>query len=210
MDGVIVESHDIYYENWNGIFEKRFNVTISKKDFATHLGESAKHFTEVFLTKNGIKADSEKILKEIMENHEKLKYRVTLKTGAIETLTRLKKNYKIALATGAPKVMRDDYLTRLNIKEYFDFVIAGDEVKRAKSEPDIFIKAAHGLGLKPEECVVVEDAMLGIIAAKKANMYTISIQDAYTKHQDHSMADLQLDKISELNQDIIWRMENGY
>ncbi len=209
MDGVIVESHDIYYENWNGVFEKNFNVTISKKDFATHLGESAKHFTEVFLNKNGIKADSKKILKEILESHDKLKYKVTLKPGAKETLSKLKKNYKIALATGALKEMALDYLIRLNIKEYFDFVIAGDEVKRAKPEPEIFLKAARGLKLEPEECIVVEDAKLGLLAAKKANMYTISIQDPYTKHQDHSMADLQLQKISELNQDIIRRMENG-
>ena len=210
MDGVIVDSHDIYYENWNGLFEKKFHVTIPKKDFASHLGESAKHFTEVFLNKNNIKADPEKLLKEIMENHNKLKYKVTLKPGAVETLTRLKKNYKIALATGALKEMALDYLTRLNIKEYFDFIIAGDEVKRAKPEPEIFIKAAHGLKLKPEECIVVEDAKLGLLAAKKANMYAISIQDPYTKHQDHSMADLQLNKISELNHDIIRRIENGY
>ena len=51
--------------------------------------------------------------------------------------------------------------------------------------------------------------MLGIIAAKKANMYAISIQDPYTKHQDHSMADLQLQNISELTYERIRRIENG-
>ena len=209
MDGVIVDSHNVYYENWNGIFQKKFNVTISKKEFAEHLGHSAKHFTEVFLNKNGIKANPGNVLKEIMENHNKLKYKVTLKLNVIETLTKLKKKYKLALATGALKEMALDYLTRLNIKKYFDFVIAGDEVKKAKPEPEIFIKAAHGLKLKPEECMVVEDAMLGIIAAKKANMHTISIQDPYTKHQDHSMADLQLQSISELTYDKIRRLENG-
>ncbi len=209
MDGVIVDSHDVYYENWNSVFEKNFNVSISKKDFAENLGHSAIHFTEVFLNKNNVNADPEKVLKEIMENHDKLKHKVTLKSGAVETLTRLKKNYKIALATGALKEMALDYLTRLNIKKYFDFVIAGDEVKRAKPEPEIFIKAACGLNFKPKECVVVEDAMLGIIAAKKANMYVISIQDPYTKHQDHSMADLQLQKISELTYERIRRLENG-
>ncbi len=209
MDGVLVDSHDIYYENWNGVFEDNFGVSISKLDFAKHLGESALHFTEVFLHKNNIEADSNELLKQIMKNHYTLKDKVILKKNVPETLKKLKGKYKIALATGALKEMALDYLTRLNIKEYFDFIIAGDEVKRAKPEPEIFLKAARGLKLKPEECVVVEDARLGVIAAKRANMYAVSIQDPYTKHQDHSMADLQLNEISELNQEVIRRLENG-
>jgi len=209
MDGVIVESHDVYYENWNSVFEKNFNVTISKKEFAEHLGNSAIHFTEIFLDKHNIKADPNKLLREILDNHHHIRSKVTLKPEVIETLTRLKKDYKIALATGALKEMAIYYLTRLNIKEYFDFVIAGDEVKRAKPEPEIFLKAAQALNLKPNECIVVEDARLGILAAKSANMIAISIQDPYTAHQDHSMADLQLQKISELNKDIIGRIQNG-
>ncbi|MEM4397365.1 MAG: HAD family phosphatase [Candidatus Woesearchaeota archaeon] len=202
MDGVIIDSNSFHYENWNNVFKEKFNIGISKDEFASRLGESAIHFTEFFVKKYEIdkkyKITAEMLLPEIIEKYKDISH-LKLKEGIKEKLPELKKKYKIALATGANKEWALQVLNHFNIKSYFDFIISGNEVKRAKPEPEIFIKAAKGLNLKPNECVVIEDAELGIIAAKKAGCFVISIPDEMTKKQNHELADLKIASIKKLD-----------
>jgi HAD superfamily hydrolase (TIGR01509 family) len=203
MDGVIVDSNSFHYDNWNMHFRKKFNLTIPKKEFASRLGESAKDFTKFFLDKYSIKADHEEVLKEILEYYAVNSSKLKLKPGIKETLPLLKKKYKLAMATGANREWAINILTMFGIADYFDYVIAGNEVKKAKPEPEIFLKAAEMLKLKPEECAVIEDANLGLIAAKKAGMTAIAIPDELTKMQDHSMADIHLKSVSEITEELL-------
>ena len=119
---------------------------------------------------------------------------------------RLKKDYKIALATGANKEAALYTITNFGLEFYFDYVIAGNEVKRAKPDPEIFLKAAEGFSLKPEECVVIEDAIMGIKAAKKAGIAVIVIPDKLTMHQKNGIADMKLNSISELSAETLSRL----
>jgi putative hydrolase of the HAD superfamily len=197
MDGVIIDSNTFHYNNWNSYFKKNFNVEISKKEFGMKLGESHKHFTEYFAEKYAPDSDIGKIEKDIYQRYMEVRENIPLKKGVKETLEKLKKNnFKIALATGANKEAAHHIIERFELKYYFDFVIGGDEVKRAKPNPEIFLKAAEGLNLRPEECVVIEDALMGLQAAKEAGMSCIIVEDEITKNQDHSRADV---KIKSLN-----------
>jgi HAD superfamily hydrolase (TIGR01509 family) len=206
MDGVIVDSNSFHYDNWNMHFKKHFNIIIPKEDFASRLGESAKDFTKYFLDKYKIKADYEKVLEEILTYYEKNSKKLKLKQGIIEALPILKKKYKIAMATGANRDWAMHIVTSFGITDYFDYIIAGNEVRKAKPEPEIFLKAAEVLKLKPEECIVIEDAALGIEAAKRAGMYCISIPDELTKLQDHGKADLHLKSITEINYGLLKKL----
>jgi HAD superfamily hydrolase (TIGR01509 family) len=203
MDGVIVDSNQFHYDNWNTHFKKHFNITIAKEDFASRLGESAKDFTKYFVDKYEINEDYKEVLGEILSYYEKNSKKLKLKEGIIEALPKLKKKYKIALATGANKEWAMQVVTSLGIVDYFDYIIAGNEVKKAKPEPEIFLRAAEMIKLRPEECVVIEDAAFGILAAKRAGMYCISIPDELTKLQDHSLADIKLNSIKELNSELL-------
>jgi beta-phosphoglucomutase len=137
--------------------------------------------------------------------HE-LKHKITIKPGLIDLLKKLN-GYKIALATGAMQETADENLKRFNITNYFDFVIGGDQVKEAKPNPEIFLKAAEYFNVKATECVVVEDAILGMEAAKSCGMKVIALEDEFTKYQDHSIADAKIEKLSELPK--ILEVENG-
>jgi HAD superfamily hydrolase (TIGR01509 family) len=206
MDGVLIDSNSICYDVWNEVFERRFNITLDKKEFASHLGESSKHFTEFFLKRYNLNYRYEDLNAELNNNFIKNRKRIKLKKGIREALQKFKKKYKIALATGADKEDALYTVTTFGISDYFDYIIAGNEVKIAKPNPEIFIKAAEVLKLKPEECVVIEDANLGITAAKRAGMKVIVIPDALTKFQNHSMADIHLKSISELNDKILKKL----
>jgi HAD superfamily hydrolase (TIGR01509 family) len=206
MDGVILDSNHIHYENWNGFFRRNFFITLDKKDFGMQLGKSAKHFGEYFIEKYNVAKTFEEVFPEIREGYSKLNSKIILKEGVVETLNRLKRKYKLALATGANKDFAVEMLTHLKVISYFSFIIGGDEVTAAKPEPEIFLKAAEGLHLAPDECVVVEDAVLGIMAAKKAGMKAISIPDEFTKYQYHKIADAKLRSIKDVNSDLLKKL----
>jgi HAD superfamily hydrolase (TIGR01509 family) len=75
----------------------------------------------------------------------------------------------------------------------FDFVLAGDVVSRKKPDPEIYLLALQKAGVKPEECLVVEDSHIGVSAAKAAGMHVIATVNGYTREEDTSAADFVVD-----------------
>lgn len=72
----------------------------------------------------------------------------------------------------------------------FEFVLAGDMVSKKKPDPEIYNTALTKTGLKPEECVVIEDSRNGVLAAKAAGMYVVATTNHYTEKEDLSSADI--------------------
>jgi len=85
------------------------------------------------------------------------------------------KGLKLAMTTGSTREQAEILMDKLEIKNVFDVVICGDDVKKAKPNPEIFRKAAKELHLKPREIIVFEDSVVGVEAAKNAKMDTIVI-----------------------------------
>ncbi|MFH1504312.1 MAG: beta-phosphoglucomutase family hydrolase [Candidatus Omnitrophota bacterium] len=88
-------------------------------------------------------------------------------------------------------------LERVNLIDLYDVIITGNDIKKGKPEPDVFLLAAEKLGLEPKECVVFEDAVLGVEAAKRANMKCVGI-DRYNSPQRLNKADLIVNDLSEI------------
>jgi HAD superfamily hydrolase (TIGR01509 family) len=72
----------------------------------------------------------------------------------------------------------------------FKFVLAGDIVSKKKPDPEIYLLALKKTGLKPQECIVVEDSRNGVLAAKAAGMHVIATTNVYTEKEDLSQADI--------------------
>jgi beta-phosphoglucomutase-like phosphatase (HAD superfamily) len=72
----------------------------------------------------------------------------------------------------------------------FEFVLAGDIVSKKKPDPEIYLLALERTGLKPQECIVIEDSINGVIAAKKSGMYIVATTNIYTEDEDLSEADI--------------------
>ncbi len=94
--------------------------------------------------------------------------------GVIEFLSVLRdKNYRLAAASSsknAPTLIKN-----ANLESFFEVIIGGNDFKNSKPDPEIFVTAANRLGVKPQECIVVEDAVLGVLAAKTAGMGTVGL-----------------------------------
>lgn len=89
-------------------------------------------------------------------------------------------------------------LNRFGIRSYFDTIVSGAELPHSKPCPDIYLKAAEGLGIPPCDCTVVEDATAGIAAAKAAGMTCIAFHNPHSGEQDLSQADRIVEHFSEI------------
>ncbi len=182
MDGVIVDSMPYHFIAWYEAL-RPFGVRVSCFDVYSKEGERWDKTLKDLLMQAKIKP-SKKILSAIFLSRQKIfkKYfkRFIFK-GVDIFLNCLKKpGYQLGLVTGTPTGEIKNILPR-KIKNLFDCIVAGDQVKNGKPHPEPYLKAARALGLRPAECLVVENAPLGIEAAKKAGMFCIAVTTSLPK-----------------------------
>ena len=98
--------------------------------------------------------------------------------GAAEALRRLSRRYALGVASSSPMRVIEAAIAGLGVRELVGAVISSDEVGAGKPEPDVFLLAARRLGVDPAECLVVEDSLNGVLAARAAGMRVVLIPDA--------------------------------
>lgn len=121
--------------------------------------------------------------------------------GVIETLEFLKKrNLKIGLSTNSPFKLIPIVLNKIGIADYFDALSSADHEKQGKPNPAVFLSTSKKLGISPAKCIVFEDSLSGIIAAKKANMKTVAILPDEEFHDPKfNLSDIKLNKLNDFN-----------
>ena len=124
---------------------------------------------------------------------------VTLHDGAIELLDSLRDRIPIGLASMNNRKVIVNLLRKMRLAKRFQAVITADEVKHPKPCPDIFLECASRLGRLPDRCVVVEDSVFGVEAARGAGMKCIAVPTgAYTRRQLEKMKpDLMVNSLKE-------------
>jgi len=141
----------------------------------------------------------EKLAEEKVRIQAELTDIVNLFDGAAELLEALQKKTKLALATMSGRKVIDKLLVEKRIRECFDVVITADEVSKPKPNPEAFIVSAKKLGVDPEDCVVIEDSVFGVRAAKAAKMRCIAIPSgAYSREElEEEQPDLLINSLVE-------------
>lgn len=189
MDGVIVDSMPYHFIAWYEAL-KPFGIRVSCFEVYSKEGERWDKTLKELLRRQEIQP-TRALLKKIFMRREKIfkKYfkRFIFK-GVEKFLTCLKKKgYLLGLVTGTPSREVKKILPK-KIVGLFDAIIVGDKVKNGKPHPEPYLKAADTLKLRPAECVVIENAPLGIESAKRAGMFcvalTTSLPGEYLKKAD--------------------------
>jgi HAD superfamily hydrolase (TIGR01509 family) len=113
----------------------------------------------------------------------------------LEELQRM--NLRLAVATSSVSASARPFLERHRLTEFFDVIVTGDEIERGKPHPDMYLHTAKKLGVATDECLVIEDALSGIAAARAANMRVAAIPDRrfvdprdYEREADYLLTDL--------------------
>ena len=128
--------------------------------------------------------------------------------GALELLETFHGRTKFALASSSYRDAIDGVLTGLGIEHYFEIIVSGLDVEQVKPAPDIFLKAASDLGVEPSECVVLEDAEKGVMAAHRAGMRCIAVPNQYTRHHDFSKATRVCSSLKEITPEFLESLDS--
>lgn len=107
----------------------------------------------------------------------------------IETLEELSKDYPLAIGSSSKKILIDTAMEIYKFSHFFKDLVCGDDAKKGKPDPEIYLKNAFNLNIDPSLCVVLEDSPNGILAGKRAGMKTIAIPNEQTMNLDFSHAD---------------------
>jgi beta-phosphoglucomutase len=141
----------------------------------------------------------EKLANEKIRIHANLDHIVNLFDGVTELLEELQGKTKIALATMSNRKVVDKLLPAKRVRDYFDVVVTADDVDKPKPDPEVFLVAAERLGVKPEDCVVVEDSVFGVRAAKAAGMRCIAVSSGVYSGEElgKESPDMTVDALTE-------------
>ena len=179
LDGVLVDTAKYHYLAWKRLAEE-LGFDFTEADNELLKGVSRIRSLEILLKTGGVAmTDDEKERAAARKNAWYVEYLYTLDEAALlpgtrNYLLKLREN-GIRIALGSASKNAPLILERLNIAVFFDAVIDGNSVSKAKPDPEVFLKGAESLGLIPAQCVVFEDALAGIEAAKAGGMRVIAV-----------------------------------
>lgn len=194
MDGVMVQTAPQHFAAWRQVFAE-MGREFSKEEFRATFGRRNQEILRHILG-DGISEVQVEVLGRKKEEHYRALVRgeVEAAPGFIPLLEALRDNeFKIAVGTSAPRQNVELILDVLSVRERLDVVVTAEDVDRGKPDPETFLLAAQRCNVEPKGCVVFEDSVAGIEAARAAGMRCIGVGRA-----DIAQADLMVDSLAKV------------
>lgn len=177
LDGTLVDSEELHWLAWRDTMADE-GISITHDQFMSSFGQRNDSIIPLWL---GAAATPERI-RQIEAAKEDRFRRLVRDTGvlplpgALEWVNRLnERGWLQAVASSAPRANVDAVLRAIGAANCFQGVVAAEDVRRGKPDPEVFLLAASRLGLPPERCIVVEDAAAGLEAARRAGMRSVGV-----------------------------------
>jgi len=202
MDGVLVDSYQAHFASWRQLYSE-LDQPYTEADFAADFGRTSRD-----ILRRRYPDMSDERVREIDDRKESL-FREILKgsfpavDGAVELIEALTaEGFLVAVGSSAPPENVSFSLEKLGCSSKVNAIVTGADVKRGKPDPQVFQLAAERLGLAPTQCLVIEDAVHGIEAAKRAGIANIGLVGTATRAQ-LAAANLVVDSLRELTPTVI-------
>jgi len=182
LDGVIVNTAGYHYQAWKKLADQ-LGIPFDEEQNEKFKGVSRKRCLEILLEMGGIEASQEQFDAWLVEkNEDYLSYinqmdASEILPGVMRVLNFLK-DRQIPMALGSASKNARPILGKVNLLPYFEAIVDGNEVSKAKPDPEVFLIAAEKMKIPSSGCVVFEDAVAGIEAACRAGMTSVGIGDA--------------------------------
>lgn len=195
LDGVIVDTAKYHFLAWKKSADKlNINFTLEHNELLKGVSRVAS--LEVLLGIDNVKiSEEEKQQILIDKNRDYLEYidkmtNAEILPGVLTILDFLEKN-NIKYALGSASKNAPLILKKVGLFNRFSAIVDGNDVSKAKPDPEVFLLGAEKIKVKPEKCVVFEDAIAGVEAANAAHMISIGVGDEKTLHKaDYIFNDL--------------------
>ncbi len=198
LDGVIVSTDDLHFRAWKRLAEEEA-IPFTREDNERLRGVSRMESLAIVLERAArVYTDDEKMR---MAERKNGYYRELLSTlapdavlpGVLSLLDELRKA-GIKMAIGSSSRNAGSILQAIGLKDAFDAVVDGTHIAQSKPDPEVFLRAGDALGLSPGECLVVEDAEAGVLAARAAGMPVLAVGSA-ANHPDATLRAPALDHV---------------
>jgi len=203
MDGVLADTAPHHLRAWQETFAKR-GIKFTEADFKRGFGIRNDAIIKNTLGEQTTKAEIEAIAKEKEATFRRIIGKdVKPLPGALELLKALdERGIRMAIASSTTIENIHLIIGSLGIADYFKAVITGHDVTEGKPSPQVFLLAAQKLGAEPKNCIVVEDAVAGVKAAKSAGMYCVAVSNTHPKEKlneaDLIVASLEMVTVKDL------------
>lgn len=198
MDGVVVDNHKYHFKAWMA-FAKKYQFELNERIYRDQYNgkTNADLFRMIF---GNISEEEMKKYADEKEGMYKDLYFPDMKAhkGLIDFLEFLqKKCIRIALGTSAPTGNVDFVLDNLRLRKYFEVIVDGPQVVKGKPDPEVYLLCALKLGLDPKECVVFEDALLGLEAGERAGCKIVAVATSHEAYELKVKTDLIIHDFTE-------------
>lgn len=199
LDGVLIDS-ELHWLRAEMNFLRPYGITLTRDHVATMSGRSLWESVVWLKDQFNLAASVAELMGEKKKHSEAIyDYQAEAMAGAVELLSRLKEQGLVtAIASGSslPRIMK--IVSRLGWEKYFNALVSTDHVElKGKPDPAIYHYASRVLQVESAHCVVLEDSVNGLVAAKGAGMRCIAVPDARWSHGNFSEADLVAQSLSD-------------
>lgn len=211
MDGVLLDSMHLHAMAWKNAFMEA-GISIDERDIFALEGENDSGIVKRVLGMNVNESiDMEAILTTLPERKHQLFDRdnVILFDGVDDILRQINGKFRLAVVSGSDRKIVEMMMAKY-FPGIFDVIVSGDDTEKGKPAPDPYNKAVEMLKVSKENCIVVENAILGVKSAKNAGIFTIGIP-TYLTRKELEHADIVLHDHEELFRliELLMRMHPG-
>jgi A/G-specific adenine glycosylase len=185
LDGTLLDSEPVYREvDARFLLEK--GILLSDAEWESVVGMGGQPFFEYLVDRHGFEGETERFVAEKDDNYLATAPEKVQPFPRVLEFARLLfvHGHRIGIATSSRRRVLDRMLDATRLTGLFHATVAGDEVRRAKPAPDAFLESAVRLGVEPESCLVVEDSVYGVRAARAAGMQVIALPHPGTEAND--------------------------
>ena len=202
LDGLLADTEKLHLSAYQTAFSE-LGFDLSDEEYANHWIRCGQG-TDAFIARKNLSVDPNIVRCEKSRLYKKLVSSIAKPMpGARELLCSLQDRKPMGLATSSHPKDAQAVIKALDIEDFFCCVATKGSVERVKPYPDIFLYVANEMNVLPGNCVVMEDAEKGILAADAAGMKSIAVPNRYTISNDFSKATLVVNSLEEVSYELI-------
>jgi HAD superfamily hydrolase (TIGR01509 family) len=179
LDGVLVDSEQLWTASREQVVRERGGRWTAEATRAM-MGMSSREWSRYMRDELHVDMPPEAISADVVKRLDTLyRQRLPLLPGAVEAVTALRARWRLGLASSANREIIELVLELAELAGSFEATVSSEEVLHGKPAPDVYLEAARRLGLRPAQCVAVEDSTNGLRAAAAASMTVVAIPNPH-------------------------------
>jgi HAD superfamily hydrolase (TIGR01509 family) len=205
LDGLLLDTEQVWDEVREELVRERGGRWHDRAQ-ADMMGMSSPEWSRYLHEELGLAEPPEELNRLVVERmQDRYRDRLPLVDGAVEAVRRLADRWPLGLASSSNRPLIDLALEEMGVADLFRATVSSEEVERGKPAPDVYLEAAHRLGVAPERVAAVEDSEAGIRSAKAAGMRVVAIPNRHFPPSDEALAltDVLLESLAELRPDAV-------